>query len=155
MDGPTTMPPASSSPSERQVLDIRCDADAAGAPFWARNLAASYGFDRRGQWEVAMVVGEAASNIVKYGRRGSVSLRLVASDGCLEIEALDEGEGIGDIAFAQQDGVSEGTRRSGVADLRKVRGLGFGLGTIRRLTDDLVILRRPTGGTQLLAHKRR
>lgn len=137
------------------MLEIRCDADVAHAGGWARRVAARHGFGRRASWEIAVAVSEAASNIVKYGRRGSIALRFAAAEGWLEIEALDEGDGIADVELAEQDGVSEGGHRADARDLRAVRGLGLGLGAIRRMTDELVIQRRNGRGTRLVARKRR
>jgi serine/threonine-protein kinase RsbT len=99
-------------------------------------------------------VSEAASNIVKFGGGGTLRLRFVVDPSAgLEIEATDHGPGIPDLDQARLDGVSEGSRRSDGGDPRRFGGLGLGLGTIQRLTDELIIDTGPRG-TRIVARKR-
>ncbi len=150
-----TTPPALSSTFREQTMRIRVDADAVTAQGWARRFAESCGFTTREQWEVAVAVSEAASNIVKFGAGGRVTLRFLAGERrLLEIEAVDWGPGIHDLAKAELDGVTEGRRREDGGDPRLFRGLGLGLGAIRRMTDELRIETSERGGTRLVARKR-
>jgi len=148
-------PPMSSS-CWPDTLQIRVDADVPTAQCWARAIAAAAGFDLRQQWEIAIAVGEAVSNILKFGPVGSISLRFCdQGKGWLEMEAIDSGPGIADLALAEQDGISEGLRRGHAVDITKFRGLGLGLGAIRRMMDDISIAVRKEGGTRLIARKHR
>jgi anti-sigma regulatory factor (Ser/Thr protein kinase) len=106
----------------------------------ARAFAAEIGFDLRAQWEIAIAVSEAATNIRKYAGAGWVSFRpLEGEPPGLEFEALDEGRGIGDLEAALQDGISQGRSALADGDVSRRRGLGLGLGTIRRLMGSLEI----------------
>jgi len=148
-----TMQPVSSSNCREQMMPLRVDADVTSAQFWARRFAASCGFSKRAQWEVAVAVGEAASNIVKFAGGGTILLRFDMQLGVLELEALDRGPGIHDLDQAKLDGVTEGRRRAEGGDPRNYRGLGLGLGAIHRMTDELRIEPQPGGGTRLFARK--
>jgi serine/threonine-protein kinase RsbT len=121
----------------------------------ARLYAAALGFARQAQWEVATAVSEAAANMLKYARSGHIVLRAVGNTGhVLEFEAVDRGSGIADLALAMKDGVSEGRDLTVDAAAGHRRGLGLGLGAIRRLMDDLQVF--STGdGTRLVARKSR
>lgn len=129
------------------------DADVATAQVWARRFAADCGFAARGQWEIALAVSEAASNIVKFGAGGRICLRFTDQPRpVLEIEATDRGPGIPNLAYARMDGVSEGNNRFDPDAPRRFGGLGLGLGTIQRMTDELSIETGP-GGTRIVARK--
>lgn len=141
-------------PVQQETLSILSEADVHYAPYWARKLAFAFGLPRKAQWEVAVAVSEASTNILKFGNRGAITLRLVPGPPLvLELEAVDQGPGIPDPALSREDGVSEGKRRCEATSLRGFRGLGTGLGAIGRLMDELTIQTRPQGGTRLLARK--
>ena len=149
------MPPASWSSAEEQIPVVD-EADVAIVQGRIRRLAGRLGFDRQGQWELAIAVSEAATNIVKHAGRGQVVLRWQErEESFVEFEAVDEGEGIGEVALAMLDGVSEGKNSSEHDDLRSRRGLGYGLGGIKRLMDELVIENRLGGGLSVRARKYR
>jgi serine/threonine-protein kinase RsbT len=148
------MRPASSSPAEVR-LEVRSAAELPWVQREVRHYAAALGLDRTLQWSLAIAASEAATNMLKFAGSGTLTLRLVAgSPRWLELEARDRGPGIPDAAAALEDGVSEG--RSLAVDPRPHarRGLGLGLGAIRRLTDRLDIRPNPGGGTVLVARKR-
>src|SRR4051794_20325713 len=67
----------------------------------------------------AVVVTEAASNIVKHAGHGEILVRSVGAG--LEILALDRGPGVNDLATSLRDGYST------------VGTAGTGLGAIRRM----------------------
>lgn len=135
---------------------IRCDADVVVAQVRARLFALRCGFSRREQWELAVASSEACTNMLKYAGGGTLRLQLLqGTPACIELEAVDGGPGITDAAQAMCDGVSEGKQRREARDLRAFRGLGLGLGALRRMMDELVILPLEKGGTRLLARKRR
>jgi anti-sigma regulatory factor (Ser/Thr protein kinase) len=107
-------------------------------------IAQSLGFSDRYQADAALVVTEAATNILKYAGRGEISLRpyrdgaMDAQQG-LEVVALDRGPGIASLELAQRDGYSTGG------------SLGAGLGTMARLSSLFDIYSIEGGGTALLA----
>ncbi|MGI8496227.1 MAG: ATP-binding protein [Gemmatimonadaceae bacterium] len=90
---------------------------------------------------LAIVVTEAATNIVRHAGSGVIVLRsLVAGPAAaIEILALDKGPGIHDVARAMRDGYST----AGTA--------GDGLGAIQRLADVFEIHSQRAVGTALLA----
>jgi anti-sigma regulatory factor (Ser/Thr protein kinase) len=107
-------------------------------------VAQSLGFSDKYQADAALVVTEAATNILKYAGRGEISLRPYrdgATDGQqgLEVVALDRGPGIANLDLAQRDGFSTGG------------SLGAGLGTMGRLSSLFDIYSIEGGGTALLA----
>jgi anti-sigma regulatory factor (Ser/Thr protein kinase) len=95
------------------------------------------GLDETLTGTAAIVVTEAATNIVKHAGRGEILVRAVA--GGIEVMALDRGPGIADIAASLRDGYSTtGTR-------------GNGLGAIRRMASSFDIYSAPGLGTAVLA----
>jgi anti-sigma regulatory factor (Ser/Thr protein kinase) len=91
--------------------------------------------------QLALAVSEAASNLHKHAREGSVLLRVCRDNGIsgIEVVALDAGPGIPDVAAAHRDGHSTaGT-------------LGVGLGAIRRMADSSEMYSAPGRVTALTA----
>jgi serine/threonine-protein kinase RsbT len=68
--------------------------------------------------KVSLVAYESEINIVSYAKKGMIHLRVVPDS--VMIEAIDEGQGIPDIALALQPGYSTATD--------KIREMGFGAG---------------------------
>jgi anti-sigma regulatory factor (Ser/Thr protein kinase) len=110
------------APSLRASLE---DASQVGE---ARRLAGAAcrqaGLDEVTSGRVAVVVTEAATNVVRHGRGGELLTRPLALGEArgLEVLALDRGPGISDVGRALQDGHSTGGTP------------GTGLGAIRRLS---------------------
>jgi serine/threonine-protein kinase RsbT len=148
------MPPASSFSAET-VYPVRSSEELPWLQRELRALAARAGFRRREQWAIATAATEAVTNMLKYAGGGVLTVRARAAWPWLELEAADHGPGITDLAHALEDGVSEGARPEEVPDLRRRRGLGLGLGAIRRLMDEVEIRAAADGGTILLARKTR
>jgi anti-sigma regulatory factor (Ser/Thr protein kinase) len=90
---------------------------------------------------LAIIVTEAATNIVTHAGRGFVVLRALVAGNApgVELLALDKGPGIPDVERAMRDGYST----SGTA--------GQGLGGVRRLADVFGIHSQRGMGTALLA----
>jgi hypothetical protein len=92
---------------------------------------------------LAIVVTEAATNILRHARRGVIVLRALfdSAKPVIEMLALDKGPGIADIARALGDGYST----SGTA--------GQGLGAIQRLATQFQVYspRSRVSGTAILA----
>jgi len=90
---------------------------------------------------LAIIVTEAATNIVRHAGRGYVVLRAFATpaSAVVELLALDKGPGIHDVARAMKDGYST------------IGTAGQGLGGIARLADVFDIHSRRGMGTAVLA----
>lgn len=115
------------------------DASVYGARQAARELALSVGFDRRRAEELVLVASELASNILKHAGKGELRLQVVRDSKRgvgLEMIASDQGPPIPDFQEALRDGWSQG----GPIDPLRLfgrKGIGAGLGAVRRFSDEL------------------
>ena len=103
-------------------------------------LARHIGFDDVRTGQLAIVISEAATNIVKHARRGEIRLRKVLRGGTsgIEVLAIDNGPGMANLRQHLQDGHSTtGT-------------YGVGLGSIRRLSQEFDLYTAPGKGTLLM-----
>lgn len=104
----------------------------------ARDFARALGFSVRESIEISIVASELASNIVKYGVRGSVRLDAVNdSDNGVGVRliAFDCGPAFHDFDMALRDGCDD----KGPLDPAKLLGrggIGAGLGAVARLSDE-------------------
>ena len=109
----------------------------------ALELAAAAGLGESERSNLAIVVTEAAGNLVKHAGGGWVLLRALepqhnARRG-VEVLCVDRGPGIANVAASMRDGYSTtGT-------------LGGGLGAIRRMADEFDLHSAPGHGTALMA----
>lgn len=109
----------------------------------AVGLAESLSFDPSTRGRLALVVTEAATNLLQHAGGGSILLSTPAARrDAIEVLALDRGPGIGNLDRAMTDGFT-------TADSQ-----GEGLGAIRRQADDLDIYSRVGEGTALMARLR-
>jgi anti-sigma regulatory factor (Ser/Thr protein kinase) len=115
------------------------------------------GLDETTTGKAAVVVTEAATNIVKHAGRGEILLRAVP-DG-IEVMALDRGPGIADIAASLRDGYStSGTQGDGLGAIRRMATLfdiysapGLGTAIVARLVSAAAAKAAlPANGTRLL-----
>jgi anti-sigma regulatory factor (Ser/Thr protein kinase) len=122
-------------------IAIQEQTDVAGVRRAALALAARLSFDEVSAGHVALVVTEAATNLLKHAGGGEMILRSLESGGAVGIEmlALDKGPGIADSGRCFQDGYST----AGSA--------GTGLGAIARLSSTHELYSRPDQGTGLMA----
>lgn len=104
-------------------------------------FAREQGLDETRAGRLALVVTEAAGNIVKHGGSGEILLRTL--DDCgphgVEVLALDQGPGMSDTRRCFEDGYST------------AGSPGTGLGAISRLADVCDLHSLPGKGTALLA----
>jgi len=106
----------------------------------AVGLAGELGLDAALQAKIALVVTEAATNILKHGGQGELVVqRAVSEVPSLEMLALDKGPGMANIAECSRDGFSTGGTR------------GVGLGSMMRASDFFDIYSQPQNGTALIA----
>ncbi len=127
------------------------DTDPAVVSSLAKHYAKSIGFSSVAAQQVALVAGELASNCWRHGGGGRVEVE-GTKDG-IEVRAIDQGPGIEDLSYAEEDGVSRGRRHSALTPIRD--SLGSGLGTVRRLMDEVEVRTGPSEGTTVIARKRR
>ena len=122
------------SAGETLVVRVEEESAVGEARRAVRRVAASIGLDDLVAERAALVVTEAARNVVRHGRGGFVALRALegAAPG-IEVLAVDAGPGISDVAAALRDGHSTG----GTA--------GQGLGAMRRLATAFDVWSAPGG----------
>lgn len=107
----------------------------------AIHMAHTLGLSDKLQADSALIVTEAATNILKYAGQGEITLKSYCDGGSqgLEVIALDRGPGITNLTSARTDGFSTGG------------SLGAGLGTIERQSTLFDIYSVPGNGTAILA----
>jgi anti-sigma regulatory factor (Ser/Thr protein kinase) len=107
----------------------------------ATQLAERLGFDATGAGNVALVVTEIGTNILKHGGAGQILFTPLRRDGVrgIEIVGIDRGKGIADVERSLRDGYST----AGSA--------GTGLGAIRRLSAGFEVFSAAGQGTAVLA----
>jgi anti-sigma regulatory factor (Ser/Thr protein kinase) len=112
-----------------EALRIRNTADVVAARRLARETAIKTGFSKTASEEVALVVHELGTNIVRHAGTGLLRVAGLDSGSSpgLQISAQDEGPGIPDIDNAVRDGFSS------------AGSLGYGLGTVYRMMDSVDI----------------
>ncbi|MFY0526588.1 ATP-binding SpoIIE family protein phosphatase [Archangium gephyra] len=106
----------------------------------AASLAARLGFKEEAQGKVALVVSEAAKNLVAHARDGLILLRALHAGPHVGVEmlALDKGPGMADVDRCLRDGFSTGGTS------------GVGLGAMRRMSDLFDIHSLPGVGTAVV-----
>jgi anti-sigma regulatory factor (Ser/Thr protein kinase) len=126
-------------------FDVRHPADLYEPRRAIRDLAAAASFTRQDGQELAIVVSELVSNILKYGVRGSIELaRVDGQNPAIHIIARDEGPAFHDLQLALRDGFNDrGPIDPGT--LLKRGGFGAGLGAIVRMTDSFRVDELPCG----------
>jgi anti-sigma regulatory factor (Ser/Thr protein kinase) len=101
--------------------------DVAAARRAGQKLADALGFDDVKAGRLAIIITEAATNILKHAGEGTVTIMRTQSGVAMpgvDVVAVDNGPGIGDLEFSLRDGVST----AGTA--------GTGLGALRRQADE-------------------
>ena len=131
------MPPANGQAAATRCFQIDGRTDVVLASHGAREWAEAQGLGHRRSTELAIVVAELASNIVKHAERGEVALTCEPGTpprGELVVEARDAGPPIRDLAVALVDGCDDRGPIDPAALLAR-GGLGTGLGAVARLAD--------------------
>lgn len=128
--------------AEALHIPVASPADVERARREARAVATGAGLGRTEAESVVLAVSELAMNLLRYAEQGAIVLRALADAdrGGVEVESVDAGPGIHDVAAALRDGYTTGG------------GLGSGLPGVRRLMDEFSIESAPTG-TRIVARK--
>ncbi|PQP01858.1 serine/threonine protein kinase [Massilia phosphatilytica] len=116
-----------SSLSPQLNFAITHASDVAAARRAGQKLADALGFDDVKAGRLAIIITEAATNILKHAGEGTVTIMRTQSGVAMpgvDVVAIDNGPGIADLDFALRDGVST----AGTA--------GTGLGALRRQADE-------------------
>jgi len=128
--------------TEHTRLEVRDPSAAGHARRTAVDLAGGLGFSAAEVGRLAIIVTEAATNLVKHAGGGELLLRTLGCNGSrrgVGLLALDRGPGFSNLAEAMRDGNSTaGTP-------------GSGIGAIRRLSTLFDIYSVPGAGAALLA----
>ena len=120
-----------------QAIAVTTDIHVFAARAAVRVRAGEVGFGRIQCDELAIVASELASNILKYGVRGEITVEGVMDPGAgpgLRIDARDVGPAFHDLAMALQDGCGDRGPLDPATMFRR-KGLGSGLGAVVRFTD--------------------
>jgi anti-sigma regulatory factor (Ser/Thr protein kinase) len=138
---PLSWPLKAPSPRDMRWLQVEDASAVAACRNAALAMAARLRFPSARADKLALAVTEAASNLHKHARAGSMLLcvnRDADAPG-IELVTIDAGPGVRDVGAAMRDGHSTaGT-------------LGIGLGAIRRLADFSDLYSMPGHGTALVA----
>ena len=102
-------------------------------------LASSLGLDETVAGKVALVITEAATNILKHAGSGDILLRGLAMGDArgIEVLAIDKGPGFDNIEQAMRDGMST------------AGSYGIGMGSMQRLADEFDLHADTTHGSAL------
>lgn len=128
------------SPGRQTTYPIGESSAIAAARRAGNELARRIGFDEVRTGQLAIVITEAATNIVKHAGDGEILLRSVHEGArCgVEVIAIDRGPGMANVALRMEDGNSTtGT-------------YGVGMGAIRRLSQEFDVYTAEGKGTVLL-----
>jgi anti-sigma regulatory factor (Ser/Thr protein kinase) len=138
---PLNWPLQAPPPQDMRWLTVEDISAVAACRHAALAMADRLGFPAARADQLALAVTEAASNLHKHARQGSMLLcvnRDAEAPG-IELVTIDSGPGVKDVSAAMRDGHSTtGT-------------LGIGLGAIRRLADVSDLYSVPGHGTTLIA----
>jgi anti-sigma regulatory factor (Ser/Thr protein kinase) len=123
------------------VSSMRVDhhADVYVAQQLTRRGAQATGFSPTACAELMIVASELASNILKYGRRGTLEIESIhhpQRGPGLRLRATDEGPPFKNFETALRDGFNDDGPVDPAALIAR-RGTASGLGAVQRLTDEL------------------
>src|SRR5664280_1182998 len=110
------------APADERV-QVRHPWDIRDAKLLAEQVAGNQGFSDVERDEIAIVISELGTNLVKHAGGGWIVVTSLFEEEHkgIQIETIDQGPGIADVSRAQTDGFST------------VNSLGIGLGAVNRL----------------------
>jgi anti-sigma regulatory factor (Ser/Thr protein kinase) len=111
-----------------------------------RQFAAELGFDPYACQELAIVASELASNVLKYGKPGSLELLAIsdAKGKGIGLVARDSGPPFRNLEKAMKDGYDDDGPIDPIHFLKR-GGFGGGLGAVLRLTNSFQVEPDPEG----------
>lgn len=119
------------------AFEIRVWVDVLAARGAVKAFAGELGFQPRETTELAIVASELGSNIIKYGRHGSLTFTgleaQVGRSRGITVVARDYGPPFHDLATALQDGCDDRGPLDPMQLLNR-NGIGGGLGAVLRMT---------------------
>jgi len=126
-----------SSLTRQEVFAVTHASDVAAVRRSGQKLADALGFDETRAGRLALVITEAATNILKHAGEGEIHVGPAQSGAGVGVDvlALDSGPGIANLEASLVDGMST----AGTA--------GTGLGAIGRLADEFDVYTQPGGGS--------
>jgi anti-sigma regulatory factor (Ser/Thr protein kinase)/serine/threonine protein phosphatase PrpC len=127
----------------QEAISISDVGDLSAARLMAKSVSTAIGFDERAVEEIALVVSELATNLVKHAKAGILRLQRTEEGGRtgIQIDSEDKGPGIPNVEQAIAD------------DFSTVGSLGCGLGAVNRLMDEFDIASRPGAGTSIVCKR--
>jgi anti-sigma regulatory factor (Ser/Thr protein kinase) len=125
-----------SSLSTQHAYPIVHASDIAAARRAGQKLAIELGFNETRAGQLALIVTEAGTNLLKHAGEGMLYLNVAQSEGVpgVDVLAVDSGPGIADLDACLRDGMST----AGTA--------GTGLGALRRLSNEFDVYSTPGNG---------
>nr|WP_320191545.1 anti-sigma regulatory factor [uncultured Desulfobacter sp.] len=128
---------------ERVTFDLYEPSDNAQVVYSARKILAEMHFGETAQYLIASAVSELSTNIIRYARKGKITLSIIHRGDKIgfKVNAQDQGPGINNMKMAMKENYSSGN------------GLGLGLPSVKRIMDDFQIRSTPGVGTQITAIK--
>ena len=125
------------------VFRVSEPSDNAQIVYNARRMLLQIGFDETRQYLIASAVSELSTNIIRYAKKGTITLRCIKAidKSGFEVIAQDYGPGIPDIQKATMENYSSGD------------GLGLGLSSVKRIMDECEIKSSQGQGTCIIAKK--
>ena len=136
---------------------LRCSVKSAEAIYAARSMlrafATQVGFEREVIEELVIVVSELATNILKYGERGTIEFSVIERDTGLRgisIIAEDMTPPF-DLIGSLRDGYDARGKLDAATFLNR-GGIGAGLGAISRLSDGIELVPQEKG-KRLVVHR--
>ncbi|MCP3141088.1 ATP-binding protein [Pyxidicoccus xibeiensis] len=127
-------------------MEVRLKSDAAVAAALGRRFARQVGMAAAASAEVAVVVSELATNLVRHAGAGG-TVELWREEEWLFIRARDRGPGM-----VEPERLFTG--RDGRPGPLPGESLGEGGAAVRRLTDAVQVTNREGGGLEVVARKR-
>jgi anti-sigma regulatory factor (Ser/Thr protein kinase) len=122
------------------ALQIQDSSQVGEARRTAKRCGILGGFSEIDASRLALVVSEAASNLLKHAKGGEILVQsLPGDDAGFDVIVLDRGPGMQDVATSMRDGYST------------AGSLGQGLGAIERISDFFELYSQPQHGTALLS----
>ena len=128
---------------EEEIILVSYTSDILPAQQTVKKIAHEVGFDTTSIEELAVVASELVTNLVKHAGGGKLTITSLAANGRvgIQIKSDDEGAGFANIEQAMTDGFST------------AGSLGYGLGTVNRLMDQMDITSAPGKGFHVTCHR--